>query len=168
TVVMAAGLAACGGGEDGDDGDGAGGAPPAWPRMGLDLANTRAATGETGIGPGEVAGLEPAWQVDGLMGVTGTPAVVDGTVYVGDWTGHLRALDAATGAERWAHELGSGYVGGSPAVAGDVVVVGTFDARIVAVDRATGEPVWETPIGDHPKAVVFGSPVVAEGLVVTG
>ena len=45
---------------------------------------------------------------------------------------------------------------------------GTFDARIVALDRATGEPVWETPIGDHPKAVVFGSPVVVDGLVVVG
>ena len=53
-------------------------------------------------------------------------------------------------------------------VDGDLVYVGTFDARIVALDREPGEPAWETPIGDHPKAVVFGSPIVADGLVVAG
>jgi polyvinyl alcohol dehydrogenase (cytochrome) len=143
-------------------------APPAWARVGYDLANTRAAVDETAVGPDSVAGLEPAWELRGVDGVTGTPVVDDGTVYVGDWTGHVRALDAATGEEAWDHDLESGYVGGSVAVDDAQVVVGTFDARIVALDRETGEPRWETPIGDHPKAVVFGSPVIVEGLVVVG
>jgi polyvinyl alcohol dehydrogenase (cytochrome) len=137
-------------------------------RAGGDLANTRAATAETVLGPDTVGDLRPAWELAGVLGVTGTPVVEDGVVYVGDWTGHVRALDAATGDEAWAHDLRSSYVGGSPVVDGDLVYVGTFDARIVALDRGTGEPAWETPIGDHPKAVVFGSPVVADGLVVAG
>ena len=137
-------------------------------RAGGDLANTRAATAETVLGPDTVGDLRPAWELADVLGVTGTPVVEDGVVYVGDWTGHVRALDAATGDEAWAHDLESNYVGGSAVVEGDLVYVGTFDARIVALDRETGEPAWETPIGDHPKAVVFGSPVVADGLVVAG
>lgn len=173
--AFAAALAACSGDDtDADAGSGGAGAEAAagapagdWPRVGFDLANTRAAPDET-IGAGDVADIAPAWQLGGVKGVTGTPVVADGTVYVGDWTSHVRALDAATGEERWAHDLESRYVGGSVVVDDDHVYVGTFDARIVALDRATGEPVWETDLDPNPKAVVFGSPVVADGLVVTG
>jgi polyvinyl alcohol dehydrogenase (cytochrome) len=183
-VAVVAGLGACA--DDDADGSGLAGAgaadaetetdtgtpasseDAAWVRLGYDLANTRAVAGETALDPDTVADLAPAWEVRGLLGVSGTPAVSDGVVYTGDWTGHLRALDAATGGEVWSHELGGGYVGGSVAVDDTQVVVGTFDARIVSLDRASGEPRWETPIGDHPKAVVFGSPVIVDGLVVVG
>ena len=138
-----------------------------WPSVGGDLANTRASDDAT-IAADDAADLAPAWQLDGIKGVTGTPIVDDGTVYVGDWTGHVRALDAATGDERWAHDLDSGYVGGSVAVDDDHVFVGTFDARIVALDRATGDPSWSTDVAEYPKSVVFGSPVVSDGLVVAG
>ena len=141
---------------------------PAWVRLGYDLANTRAVADESTLDRDTVADLAPAWELSGLLGVSGTPAVSHGVVYTGDWTGHLRALDATTGEEAWAHDLGGGYVGGSVAVDDTQVVVGTFDARIVSLDRASGEPRWETPIGDHPKAVVFGSPVIVDGLVVVG
>jgi polyvinyl alcohol dehydrogenase (cytochrome) len=173
--AVAAAVAACSG-DDTDAGSGGAGAgadaaagtgTDEWPRVGFDLTNTRAAPDES-IGAGDVADLTPAWQVGGVKGVTGTPVVADGTVYVGDWTSHVRALDAATGEERWAHDLESRYVGGSVAVDADHVYVGAFDARIVALDSATGEPVWETDLDANPKAVVFGSPVVADGLVVTG
>ncbi|HET8619016.1 MAG TPA: PQQ-binding-like beta-propeller repeat protein [Acidimicrobiales bacterium] len=176
-LVLALGLAAaCGGGggegnaeeadraEDAEAED----APAEWVRVGLDLANTRAMTAETEIDPDTVAGLRPAWDVRGLRGVSGTPLVSGGTVWFGDWTGHVRALDAATGDELWAQDLHNNYIGGSLVLDGDRVYAGTFDGRVVALDRETGEPVWETPIGDHPKAVIFGSPVVADGLVVTG
>lgn len=159
----------------GDDGDDSAGdavdtvdAGAEWSRLGYDLGNTRAAPEGAAPDAAAVPDLAPAWELRGVDGVTGTPVVSDGTVFVGDWTGRVRALDAAGGDERWAHDLDSGYVGGSVAVDGGRVVVGTFDARIVALDRDTGEPLWETPVDDHPKAVVFGSPVVVDGLVVVG
>ncbi len=142
--------------------------PAAWVRFGHDLGNARAVTDETALDPATVADLAPVWEVDGILGVSGTPAVADGVVYVGDWTGHLRALDAESGDEVWDHDLGGGYVGGSPAVDDAQVVVGTFDARIVSLDRASGEPRWEASVDDHPKAVVFGSPIIVDGLVVVG
>lgn len=165
-AAVVAGLAAC------SDDDNAGAPEPAapaeWVRVGYDLANTRAPSHETAISPDDVEGLRPEWEVRGIDGVTGTPAVSDGTVYVGDWTGHVRALDAGTADEVWAHEVGGGYVGGAVGLADDRVVVGTFDARLVALDRATGQVLWETSVDDHPKAVVFGSPVVVDGLAVVG
>jgi len=172
-AAVVAGAAACS--DDDRGGDGAAGeaeaadaaAPTEWLTVGGDLANTRAVSG-TDIDVGAVATLAPAWQLGGVRGVTGTPAVADGTVYVGDWTSNVRALDAATGEERWAHDLDTSYVGGAVAVDDDHVYVGTFDARVVALDRATGVPAWQTEVDPYPKAVVFGSPVVADGLVVTG
>jgi polyvinyl alcohol dehydrogenase (cytochrome) len=169
-AAVTGGSVACSDGDDGEQSTAAdpAEAPAAWVRVGYDLANTRAAVDETAIGPDTVAGLEPAWELRGVDGVTGTPVVDDGTVYVGDWTGHVQAVDARTGDEVWDHDLESGYVGGSVAVDRKQVVVGTFDARIVALDRETGDPRWETAIGDHPKAVVFGSPVIVDDLVVVG
>lgn len=168
-VALVAGLVACGGG-DGEGGEDAAGDTPAveWVRVGYDLANTRAVEDEAVIGPGNVGELAPAWEVTGLAGVSGTPAVVDGTVYLGDWTGHVRALDAASGEELWAQQVSPGYIGGSVAVDGDRVLAGTFDARLVALDRTSGEVIWETDLDEHPKAVVFGSPIVVDGLVVAG
>ena len=145
--------------------------PRRWRPRGRASATTSPTRGRPttpAIAADDVADLAPAWQLDGIKGVTGTPIVDDGTVYVGDWTGHVRALDAATGDERWAHDLDSGYVGGSVALDDDHVFVGTFDARIVALDRATGEEAWATDVAEYPKSVVFGSPVVADGLVVAG
>ena len=175
-LVAVAGLvaAACAGGGSGADGGEAAGPaqaerPPAeWLRVGLDLANTRAVTGETALDVDSVAGLASAWDVRGIDGMSGTPAVSGGVVYFGDWTGHVRALNRDDGTEVWNRRLGDRYIGGSVALDGDHVYAGTFDGRIVALARDTGEPVWDTQIGDHPKAVIFGSPVVVDGLVVVG
>ncbi len=152
----------------GDGADAAAAAPAEWVRLGRDLANSRAAVDETAVSPDTVGQLQPTWELTDVNGVTGTPIVADGTVYVGDWTGHVRALDAETGDEQWATDLDSYYIGGAVVVDESRAYVGTFDARIVALDRADGVPVWETPVGDHPQAVVFGSPIVVDDLVIAG
>ncbi|MGH9191157.1 MAG: PQQ-binding-like beta-propeller repeat protein [Acidimicrobiales bacterium] len=162
-LLLAMGCTGSSGPEDGTGGESAAPPPAEWVRLGGDLANTRAAVDEAAIGPDNVSDLRPAWELSGVNGLSGTPIVADGVVYVGDWTGHVRALDATTGEELWDRDLATHYIGG--AVAGDRsrVFVGTFDARVVALDRATGAPQWETPVGDHPQAVIFGSPIVADG-----
>jgi polyvinyl alcohol dehydrogenase (cytochrome) len=169
-----AAVVACG--SDGDDDDGGSGgaaeeesapeAPPQWVHLGYDLANSRAAADEDAVGADNVDQLAPAWELDGVKGVTGTPIVVDGVVYVGDWTGHLRALDAATGDELWSHDLETYYVPGAVAVDDELVFVGTFDARIVALDRATGDESWSTTVDEQPGAVVFGSPIAVDDMLI--
>lgn len=168
-LAVAVSCSGADGGREGEDATAAADEPPVgWAHLGNDLGNSRAATDETALGPDNVAGLRPAWATDDIDGVTGTPIVDDGTVYVGDWTGHVRALDATTGEERWAQDLDTHYVAGAVAVVDERVVAGTFDGRLVALDRRTGEPVWEADVDDHPQAVVFGSPVAVDGLVVAG
>lgn len=185
-VVMAAVAAGCSGdnGESGDglrsdvsttapadagEGEGGeGGDEAAWVSLGLDLANSRAARAETEVGPDTVADLGVAWETGNLVGVTGTPVVEDGVVYIGDWTGHVRALDADSGEAVWERDIDTAYVGGALVLDESHVVAGTREGALVALDRATGEPAWEAQIGDHPSSVIFGSPVVADGLVVAG
>jgi polyvinyl alcohol dehydrogenase (cytochrome) len=145
-------------------------APPTeWPTHGYDLADTRATpASETTISTADVGALAPGWVTPNLKGMSAAPIVAGGVVYFGDWTGTVRALDAGTGATRWATDLHTYYIGGSVAVDDDRVYVGTFDAKVVALDRRSGAVVWTTPVDDGPGSAVFASPVVADGLVITG
>lgn len=175
-LVFAAGAIGCSGDDDsGSDGGSSSdeSAPQAdpeagrWVHLGRDLANSRAALDET-IGVDNVASLEPAWELDGVMGMSGTPVVDDGTVYVGTWDGHARALDAETGEVLWDRDLDSYYIAGAFALDDERVYVATFDTRIVALDRESGEPVWETKADDQPQGAFFGSPILVDGMVIIG
>ena len=55
-----------------------------------------------------------------------SPLVVDGVVYVGDWTGKVYALTASTGTTRWTfHDRRQGQ--GSDQLAGGRVFFGSYD-----------------------------------------
>lgn len=165
-------LAACGNDTDddtdadvADEGDGE---VAEWLHASLDLANSRAAADESIVGPDNVASLQPVWELTDVNGVSGTPIVTDGVLYVGDWTGHLRALDSVSGEELWSEDLDSEYVSGAVAVDDSLAVAGTSDARLVAVDRETGEREWEQRLDGHPMASIDGSPIQTNGVVIVG
>lgn len=139
---------------------------PGWTQFGHDLANTRLDRDPSAITAASVAGLEPDWSLDDVVGVTGTPIVHDGVVYVGDWQGTVHALDAATGEARWTRELGGSVAGSVPVVDDGVFVASGTTLR--RLDRATGEVAWEATTHRHPFAMASSSPVVADGLVVQG
>jgi outer membrane protein assembly factor BamB len=72
---------------------------------------------------------EQKWQFPGLGSMkSGAPAVSkDGqTVYAGDATGKIVAIDAATGAEKWNASVGSACAG--ILVNGDEILVGAYSA----------------------------------------
>ena len=134
--------------------------------------------------------------VDGVVyltsGAGGTaPAVVDGVVYAGGDGSASRspllahAVDAATGAERWRHNVGRNGIfaldatdgeerwrfatfapvyHSSPAVAGGAVYVGSKDGHVYAVDAATGRERWRFKTGK----AVYASPAVVAGTVYIG
>jgi len=56
----------------------------AWPTAGHDIGNTRDATGEHLIGPGNASRLTTAWQITTAGNVETTPAVAGGVVYFPD------------------------------------------------------------------------------------
>lgn len=92
-----------------------------------------------------------------------SPLVVAGTVYVGDWTGRVWALDAATGRTRWTTRL-HGAIKGSLALAGSRLYVGTYSGDVVALAARSGRVVWQA----HGLGSVYSSPAIAYGRVYVG
>jgi outer membrane protein assembly factor BamB len=132
--------------------------PGEWTMFRHDLARSGSA------GPG---GLLPQgtlkWVFPTGAPVHSSPAVVDGSVYIGSQDYKLYALDAETGAKRWEYETGS-WVESSPAIAKGVVYVGSNDGRLYALDAGSGEKIWDFQT-QYP---VRSSAAVANGVVYFG
>jgi hypothetical protein len=106
-----------------------------WPTHGFDHQNHRATPYETKIGPDNVASLRPAWafRVDEqtpdwiLNGVTATPTMGHGLLFVPAWNNTLYALSPKTEKIRWSYQ-GDGGIGihSSAGV--------TADGRVIIVD----------------------------------
>jgi outer membrane protein assembly factor BamB len=92
-----------------------------------------------------------------------SPLVADGTVYAGDWSGRLWALDAASGRTRWTTKL-HGAIKGSPAISGRRLFIGTYGGDVVSLDALTGRVLWTS--GGHGR--FYSSPAVAYGRVYIG
>ena len=133
--------------------------PNAWPMY----RGGPARTGSTATTAGPTDGVRTRWRAAADVAVASSPAVVDGTVYVGGDDGSLRALRADTGAQVWRYRTDS-RIRSSPAVAGDTVVVGGTDQSVHAVDADTGDPRWTYDTGFW----VLSSPAVAAGTVYVG
>jgi outer membrane protein assembly factor BamB len=97
-------------------------------------------------------------------GVVTTPAVSEGTVYVGGTDGKLYALNAATGRLEWQFDTRS-VIGSSPAVVDGIVYFGSADGKLWALDTKTRDMVagWKggVPTSDE----LTGAPAVANGFV---
>jgi len=129
-----------------------------WSMFHHDLSHTGASTS---IGPNTNQTL---WNYTTGGGVSSSPAVVGGLVFVGSGDSKVYALDATTGAHVWNYTTGS-VVSSSPAVAGGVVYVGSWDGKVYALNATTGTQVWNCTAGD---AVEWSSPAVAGGVVYVG
>ena len=153
----------------GASGPSSGSAAPAgtstdWPVYAHDLSNTRFNATERKVTAGSVHGLTMSWSKAGITGVSGTPAVVDGTAYFGDWNGVLWAVKAATGEEVWQTPVPGGFIVGAPAVAGKAVYIGNGHT-LYRLDRATGAIVWSASTNENPISQINASPVVVDNLV---
>ncbi|HLG00933.1 MAG TPA: PQQ-binding-like beta-propeller repeat protein [Acidimicrobiia bacterium] len=137
--------------------------------------------------------LAQKWFVKTEKTVTASPVVADGTVFVGDWSGTMYALDADTGAEQWTYDATAapgaafGPIVSSAAVA-RVRITGTtyrtlviFGAgpRLYALDAVDGSEVWvedfssEDPnnpgqIDPNTPVEIESSPVVWHGAIYVG
>lgn len=96
-----------------------------------------------------------AWQIDLDDEVRLGPTVLDDALYVGDASGVLRALDPASGTERWRFETAGAFFSGTGADHSPVLADGTLYAvsgsqsgahgegfALYALDAATGEKQW--------------------------
>ena len=119
----------------------------------------RAQTESTAAAPTD--GPSIAWNLSSEQPFA-PPTVDADTVLVGGADGMLRALDAATGAERWSATTGP--IVSAPVVAGGTVVVGSRAGTLAAFAVATGAEQWSFPTGN----AVVASPAVADGTVYAG
>ena len=120
------------------------------------VINRSQATSNTGL-------LQLAWTRPTGGPVDSTPAVVRGTVFVGDESGAFMAVNEVTGALKWTTQVG-GSIDSSPAVDAQKVFFGDDNGSLTALDTNTGATVWTTPLG----AAITSSPAVAKGMVYVG
>lgn len=128
----------------------------AWPTVGANNAGT--GTAEVTPPAGELTEL---WSVD-LESNVGTPVVANETVYAAGES-DIRALEAATGEERWRYGVGRSQ-GSPPTVAEEVVYASPGDGFLYAIEA--GEFVWSTSVSDVGMATRYGSPRVHDDTVV--
>lgn len=120
-----------------------------------------------------LGGVAWTFRTDGA--VRSSPALHDGTLYVGSADGHLYALDAASGALRWRFDAGS-PIASSPAVTGSVVMISSRDGTLHGLAVGDGRSLWrlETgpdlplPWGHEGWDYLHSSPTVADGVVYWG
>lgn len=179
---------ACGGGTDpsrppgaSDEGDASVFDACDWPMWGYTPARTFATTCESKITAATADRLQLDWFAGTVDVVTATPAVVDATVYVGDWSGRFYALDLETGAQRWSFDapvhptVYSGQIVSSAAVAhidGEPHVLFGSGKTLYALAADAGEERWRhdvNPDGDATDpSEIQTSPVVVEDMVLVG
>jgi outer membrane protein assembly factor BamB len=113
-------------------------------------------------------GGRPVWRFTARDDMYSSPAV--GTIpgagpmlFVGSYDHHLYALDADTGKQRWAYDVG-GQIPGSPVVIGTTVYTSSFDtSKTVGLDARKGEPVWEWGSAGYEPMISDGERVFLTG-----
>jgi polyvinyl alcohol dehydrogenase (cytochrome) len=149
---------------------------------GQNIDDTHYQAAEHEISPANAGRLAPRWTLTTAGGISATPTVYDGAVYVPDYGGKLWAVSAASGQVLWSNDI-SRYTGvvsdqsrTSPSVYGDELILGDGwilspnapGARVFAVDRRTGAPLWSTLVDTDPNSMITGSPVVYDGVAYVG
>jgi polyvinyl alcohol dehydrogenase (cytochrome) len=156
--------------------------PRGWPSHGYDRRNSRATPLETVLGPANAATLVQKWNLDlgtavgtASNGVSATPAVGFGNVYIGSWNGFVVAVKESSGRLKWTYDTQSQGVGVVPGVTGSVTLtadgralVGDANAVLHCLEAKSGKLLWKTPLGDPAVDQIWASPTVAGSRVFIG
>jgi len=110
------------------------------------------------LGPGD-----EQWVATTGARIWSSPAVRDGTVFVGSDDHNVYAFGGDGGEQQWCFETGDA-VRSSPTVRDGTVFVGSGDGTVYAIDAETGERRWTHGTGDR----VTSSPAVVDGTVFVG
>ena len=90
--------------------------------------------------------------------ILSSPAVADGTVFIGSRDGHLYALDASKGTAKWNYSHRGSWAISSPAVLKSAVYEGSSDGHFFnAVSTTDGHEIWRF-LSD---SVMWSSPALA-------
>jgi outer membrane protein assembly factor BamB len=98
-----------------------------------------------------------------------SPVVVDGVVFLGDWSGRVYALYARTGKVKWVFRT-KGRIKSGVAVSGNRVYVGSYDHHLYALNKNTGRLIWRASAQQRlgKRAQFYATPSAAYGRVYVG
>jgi outer membrane protein assembly factor BamB len=142
---------------------------PTWPQFRMGPENNAVVAGT----------LETSWRVETGGQISASPALVDGTLYLGNNSGTLYAIDAASGRIRWQAHVsnplmsapliynGSVIVGeGDPTSQGtspsEPIMVGQGPSFLIAFDRQSGKLRWQLPLTGSG----MPTPAIIDGILV--
>ena len=97
--------------------------------------------------------------------VLGTPAIANGTVYVGSQDNSLYALDAKTGAFRWRFDNSLTFFA-PPLIHDGVVYAPSQDGYVYALDERSGALFWRAYAGIDPNSDIVGPGTLTEPVAV--
>lgn len=132
-----------------------------WTEQGFSANGNRVNSYENVLNAENVGTLDVVWTAS-TGGGSGSPAVVNGVVYVGGGSS-MYALNGATGAQLWSYATG-GPIVSSAAVAAGVVFFGSSDSNVYAVSAENGTKLWSYSTGG---SICSGATVV-NGTVYVG
>jgi outer membrane protein assembly factor BamB len=158
TPVIAGGRVYLGVGQDPEHGEGVGNLYAIDPAAAFP---PHAAEGEAR--PIDITASGQVWHLGGkeFRRTLSTVAVHEGIVYAANLSGHLHALDAATGRPRWSHDCLSA-VWGSPTVIDGKLLIGNEDGDVLVFAAGSEKKLLAKNV--MPSAV-YGTPVAANGVL---
>jgi outer membrane protein assembly factor BamB len=157
-----------------------------WPTYLNNGARTGNDGGEKIITSSTARKLTRLWAHHADRPISTQPIRVNGVVYYGSWDGYERAVNAASGAQRWAAFLGvttdrrcgPTSVGvASTAVVGTIkvhgiatraVFVGGGNGNFYALNASTGRKIWKTRLGRPLGYFLWSSPLLYHGSIYEG
>lgn len=104
------------------------------------------------------------WKYETDDEIVSSPAVVDGTVFIGSSDGKLYAINQHTGEIDWEFQT-NGSIYSTPAVIGNTVYMSSNRDQVYALNRNTGERIWSFLTSAN---VLTGSPAVHNDVVYVG
>jgi len=111
----------------------------------------------------KMSGIKPLWKFKCEDEIRGTPAISQGSLFIGSYDHNLYSLDAANGKFQWKYPTEGGIVS-CPAILDGNIYIGSEDKLLHVVSERSGKIVW-TYYTDAP---VRSSPRIAEGHVFFG
>jgi len=114
-------------------------------------------------GPIKSDGIKALWKFKCEDEIRGTPAIHQGSLFIGSYDNNLYSLEAADGKFQWKYPTDGGIVS-RPVVVDGNIFFGSEDKRLHVVSSRSGKVVW-TYYTDGP---VRSSPSIAEGHVFFG
>jgi outer membrane protein assembly factor BamB/tRNA A-37 threonylcarbamoyl transferase component Bud32 len=108
-------------------------------------------------------GIKPLWSFKCEDEIRGTPALQQGSLYIGCYDNNLYAINAADGQFQWKYPSEGGIVS-RPIVYEGNVMFGSEDQRLHVVSARTGKIVWSY----YTDGKIYSSPRIAEGHIFIG